>query len=170
MFCTQCGTQLGPNAKFCSKCGVATRGEASATLAPATSKTTTTTPQHVTDTVVHGTKWLTVWIYFYLPVSGVLVLLRSLGLSPLGVIMGVPYAIFHFVVAYGLHYRRLWAWERNWVLIIINFALTLISTLTHEGSGGTGYLVGQLIGGLIFLIIFIWPNYVYWKKRRGLFS
>lgn len=167
MFCTQCGTQLVPNAKFCSKCGVATSGEPSAIRATVAPKTTTATPAHVIDTAMLGTKWLEVWIYFYLPVSGVLVLLTSFGLSPLGVIMGVPYAIFHFVVAYGLYYRRLWAWERNWVLIIINFIVTLISTQTHGGGGGTGYLVGQIIGGLIF---FIWPNYVYWKKRRGLFS
>lgn len=170
MFCTQCGTQLETNAKFCTKCGQPASGD----LAPEVSVNSTRTALpgviHVADTKPLGTKWLKFWSYCSLPVGGVLGLLMSLGVPALGIIM-IPMAILQFVVAYGLHYRKLWAWQWNWVLVIITFLSMLIPAPIPGSHGGGADLVIQFMIKLILAsLIWMWPNHVYWKKRRALFT
>lgn len=122
------------------------------------------------DPAVLGTKWLKFWNYFSLPVGGVLGLLMSLDLPAIGIIMA-PLAILQFVVAYGLHYRKLWAWQWNWVLVIITYIGMLIPAPIPGSHGGTAGLAVQFVIRLILgSLIFLWPNHVYWKKRKELFS
>ncbi|MBM3273182.1 zinc ribbon domain-containing protein [Candidatus Kaiserbacteria bacterium] len=170
MFCSQCGTQLVLNAKFCSKCGLPISEEPSTVGQFSALKQPAATPAQVRDPATLGTKWLKFWNYFSLPVGGVFGLLMSLGLPALGIIM-VPLAILQFVVAYGLHHRKLWAWQWNWALVAITYISMLIPTPTPGSHGGTADLVVQFVIKLILgSLIWMWPNYVYWKKRKGLFS
>jgi len=82
----------------------------------------------------------------------------------------VPGSILQFVVAYGLHHRRLWAWKWNWVIIIIEYITGTIPILTPNIES-YAKLVARLFFKAIFLgLIWMWPNYVYWKKRKVLFS
>lgn len=170
MFCSQCGTQLVLNARFCSKCGFPTNKEPPTLGQFSASKQPAVTPTQVRGPVEIGTKWLSFWSYFSLPVGGVLGLLMSLGLPALGIIM-VPLAILQFVVAYGLHHRKLWAWQWNWALVAITYISMPIPTPTPGSHGGTADLLVQFVIKLIMAsLIWMWPNYVYWKKRKGLFS
>ncbi len=170
MFCSQCGTQLVSNAKFCSKCGLPIGTEPSSVVEVPSTKPLTAAPEQVRDPSTLGSKWLKFWNYFSLPVGGLLGLLMSLGLPALGIIM-VPLAFLQFAVAYGLHYRKLWAWQWNWGLVVITYINMLIPTPTPGSHGGAAELVVQFVIKLILgSLIWMWPNYVYWKKRKGLFS
>jgi predicted amidophosphoribosyltransferase len=170
MYCPECGAQLTNSPKFCSTCGHAITGSA-ALARQVTVNPPPQTPVHAgVATPSLGTKWLKFWNYFSLPVGGVLGLLMSLGLPALAIIM-VPISILQFVVAFGLHHRRLWAWQWNWVLIVITYISMAIPTPTPGAHSGGAELVFEFVikvvlGGLIWM----WPNHVYWKKRRALFA
>lgn len=168
MYCPECGAQLINNPKFCSSCGHALNGN------DAQADQITVTPSQ--EMPVHtgvvaptlGTKWLKFWNYFSLPVGGVLGLLMSVGVPALGIIM-VPISILQFVVAYGLHRRRLWAWQWNWVLIIITY-ISMAIPIPGVHGGGAELVVQFVIKAVLGWLIWMWPNKVYWKKRRALFS
>lgn len=165
MYCPECGAQLINNPKFCSNCGHAIAGND----APADQISVSPSqeaPIHADVAASSlGTKWLKFWNYFSLPVGGVLGLLMSLGVPALGIIM-VPISILQFVVAYGLHHRKIWAWQWNWVLIVITYISMAIPTPSGEADLVAQFVIKAVLGGLIWM----WPNHVYWKKRRALFS
>ena len=170
MHCPECGAQLTNNPKLCSNCGQTINGNGT----PAGQVTVIPSPETDFHTSIAssslGTKWLKFWNYFSLPAGGILGLLMVLSLPVFGIIF-VPIAILQLVVAYGLHYRRLWAWRWNWVLIVITYIGMAIPKPTLGVYGNGVYWVSQFVsvtvlGGLIWM----WPNYVYWKKRRALFS
>jgi len=117
-----------------------------------------------------GTKGLKFWNYFSLPVGGVLAVLMSIGMPSLVNIL-VPLAVLYFVVAYGLHYRKFWAWQWNWVVVVITYISMLILISTSGSYDVSANLMAQFVFKLILGgLIWIWPNYVYWRKRRLLFS
>lgn len=171
MFCSYCGTQLVPNARFCSKCGVPISKKPSTVDQFSVSKQQVAIPAQVRDPTTLGTKWLKFWNYFALPFGGVVGLLMTVSSPVLGIIM-IPFAILQFVVVYGLHQRKLWAWQMNWALVVITYIYIIsIAITTLQSHGGTAdlvvhFLIGLILGGLIWMC----PNYVYWKKRKGLFS
>jgi len=174
MFCSQCGTQLASNARFCSKCGLPISEEPSTVGQFSASKQPAAAPEQVCDPSALGTKWLKFYNYFSLPVGGILLLLlgvlMSVRLPALGIIIALL-AILQFVVAYGLHHRKLWAWQWNWALVIITYVELLIPIPKSESHGGTADLVPQFVIRLIVAsLIWMWPNYVYWRKRKTLFS
>ncbi len=168
MFCSQCGSSLDLNASFCSKCGLPINKAPSPVGQFSSLEQPATTPAQVHDVTALGTMWLELWNYVALPLGGVYNLL----MTPAHGIILVPLAILQFAVAYGLYHRKPWAWRWNWVLLVIayiNISIYL-PVPTHGPYGGTVDLVVQfvpqlLLGGLIWM----WPNYVYWKKRKGLF-
>jgi hypothetical protein len=166
MFCTQCGVVLVPNAKFCSHCGQSIDAIAPPVGAVAVEKASEAAPADISSETQLGTKWLKFWNYFSLPVGGVLGLLMTLGIPAFGIIM-VPLAVLQFVVAYGLHHRRLWAWKWNWALIVLSY-LSALNPTAADGSANLveHFVIVLILGGLIWM----WPNYVYWTKRKRLFS
>ena len=117
MYCSTCGTQLAPTAKFFSKCGQAADGNVTSVADTTAGNTPATLPE---ATAALGTNWLKFWNYFSLPVGGVLALLMSLGVPAFGIIM-IPIAVLQFAVAYGLHNRKIWAWQWNWVVIVLTW-------------------------------------------------
>jgi len=170
MYCQECGAQLINKPKFCASCGHAINGND----APANQISMIVSHETPVHTGIAasalGVKWLKFWNYFILPVGGILGLFTSLVVPGLGIAM-IPIAILQFVVAYGLHHRRLWAWQWNWVLIIITYIGMSIPTPTpsvnsSEADMAALFVMNAIIAGLIWM----WPNHVYWKKRRTLFS
>jgi hypothetical protein len=116
-----------------------------------------------------GTKWLTFCIVG-LPVGGVLGLLMSITAPLVGIIV-MPVSVLQLVVAYGLHRRKLWAWRWNWILILVSYLAMSMPTpsVGSSGSGGellTLFILKLILGGLIW----IWPNFIYWRKRKVLFN
>jgi hypothetical protein len=178
MYCPECGVQLENNPKFCPNCGHSITGN----VAPAPQVTVNPPPDTPVPAAVVspslGTKWLKFYTYFSLPVGGVLELLQSLD-SPLVVIV-FPISILQFVLAYGLHHRRLWAWQWNWVVIALHSLgyLGFIAETAEKLSAAYSHVAYQewqilnivVLVGLILGLIWVWANYVYWKKRRILFS
>jgi len=72
-------------------------------------------------------------------------------------------------VIYGLHRRKLWAWQWNWIVISIAYVGMLVPMFPNTSSIGDMFMqfvVRLFVGSLIWM----WPNYVYWKKRKNLFS
>ena len=116
-----------------------------------------------------GTKWLMFWNYFSLPVGGIVGLLAALSMPDMSIIL-VPLSILQFVVAYGLHHRRMWAWKWNWVLIAISlFSASIPPPATGSHDGGAEVAALFLVKFAIFSLVFLWPNIIYWKKRKVLF-
>jgi hypothetical protein len=168
IFCPQCDTQLVSNAKFCPRCGLSTEGAPTPKGAAITTTSSPLEPTHVGDTKILGTKWLKFWNYFSLPVGSVLGLLMSLGMST-SIIM-VPMSILDFVVACGLHYRKLWAWKWNWVIIVISYISLIIPTPAPWSQGDADLVLQFVTKFVVGSLFWMWPNYVYWQKRKGLFT
>ena len=166
MYCPECGAQLINNPKFCSNCGHAINGNG-APAGQVTVNPSTDAPVHTgVATSSLGTKWLRFWNYFSLPVGGVLGLLMSLGVPALGIIM-VPIALLQFAVVYGLHKRKIWAWQWNWVVIVLTwFSGVIPNSFGSSADFWAKFIILVPVSGLVWM----WPNYVYWKKRRSLFS
>jgi rRNA maturation endonuclease Nob1 len=119
-----------------------------------------------------GTKWLSFWNYYSLPVGGVLGILMSIGTPAIAIIM-VPISILQIVTAIGLHYRKNWAWQANWVVILVCWLLNATSSNIHQliQNGATRQLFFVFALLMLFqAVVWIWPNYVYWNKRKHLFS
>ena len=175
MYCSECGTQLAPTAKFCSKCGSAI----SKTFPPinevVAEQTIKVSPGGLVSPRALGSKWVKCWTYFSLPVGGVIGLLfgasvMSLKMPLLGIIM-ISMGIFQFIVAYGLPHRKLRAWQCNWIIVLIALLSMIIPIPTSSSHGGTANLIGQFIIRLLLAVLIWWmPNRLYWKRRRVLFS
>ena len=127
----------------------------------------------LTDT---PTAWLKFWTYIRLP-AGLLVGLVKLTDTHFGsefeslvtVVISVP--LFALVIAtiVGLHRRRLWGWRLNWVVLFTEAVLYPLTRLRDSLNGPE--LLGFLFGGwLVIGLIWVWPNYIYFKKRRALFN
>lgn len=114
------------------------------------------------------TRWLRFYIYLRLFQSGFpIFLFIIMGSSGIGLTEGIVIAMIAIpfslvaVVAFGLGRRKLWAWQANWILMALDvlgfkFFITPIDAM----------LVAVIALGLVWF----WPNYVYFKKRRALFS
>lgn len=175
MFCSQCEAPLEPSVQFCANCGLQARKETSSIDTLAIIQSTTAVPAPIVDPAKLGTKWLVFWNDLALPVGGILGLLMSFGTPPLGITRIAIYklgiiaiSILNLVVAYGLWRRKLWAWQWNWNLIFIAYA-NIVIKLSQPSPGCNRailFFVALILGGLCWM----WPNYVYWKKRRVLFS
>ena len=172
MFCSQCGTNLEVNAKFCSKCGHPTvENHAPKFQETVTGTISTAVPPTTEYPKQIGTKWLKFWNYISLPIGGILNLffgyLMLLNFPIVGIIM-IAIAIIQFAVVYGLHYRKLWAWQWNWVVIGVAYLGMLIPILPN-GSDSDNVVMQFMVRLVVGSLIWMWPNYVYWNKRKILF-
>lgn len=170
MHCSECGAQLINNPKFCSNCGHAINDNAAKTD-PSHCENMLPAPQVHTSaaTASLGTKWLKFWNYFCLPFGGILGLLLGLLIlfkAPVFGFIMISISYFQLVVADGLHRKKLWAWRWNWVLIISTYISMAIPSPRYGTHSKEEVIIVTILGGLIWM----WPNYVYWKKRIALFS
>lgn len=110
-------------------------------------------------------KWLNFYTYFRLPAGVVLGLIQAFVIGESKVIfLSIILSLLPIFVFIGLRNRRLWGWKLNWVLLGLE-ALAFPLQLEQVDSISL-YLV------FIVLICLVWvlPNYIYFKKRRHLFS
>jgi hypothetical protein len=118
------------------------------------------------EPIAPGTKWLKFWNYFTLPIGGILCIVLAFALSiPAFVFLWLSW--WHFYLAYGLYRRRVWAWQANWVMILATWVGGSIPY--HFGTMldfSAQFVITFLLAGAIWML----PNYVYWMKRRVLFS
>jgi len=135
--------------------------------------------QNIGNTEILGTKYLKFWTYFSLPVGGIMGLLAGFGMeiqdmfSVLILLYQDTCSIINFFVAYGLHYRKLWAWKWNWIIVVmtpINIAMFTPLPLFPSKNDSEAYLIAIFLGRAASAIILFWLEYVYWKKRRILFA
>jgi hypothetical protein len=92
--------------------------------------------------------------------------------------------IYSFVISVGigLNKKKLWAWKANWAIIIGEPLMLALSTLIFalnkipERVSPEEQLNYFIIWLGYFIVMFgilsllwIWPNYIYFKKRRALF-
>ncbi len=90
-------------------------------------------------------------VYFRVPfISGILSIIFTIF-----IIMG----IFLFI---GLHLRKLWGWKLNWYFLSIEILFGVFSKFE-----GKAQFIGLLLGGILIWFI---PNYIYFFKRKSLFS
>ena len=117
------------------------------------------------------TSWLSFYAYAYLPFN----IIASIALTSdqhfgqrgttdtagfiLYFVFIIAIAVFKGFIVYGLHKRRLWAWTLNWVVLC---SIVLLGPIGR----GANYFVVFLSLGLVFFL----PNFIYFKKRRSLFS
>jgi|GEM_PF-2186820 len=114
------------------------------------------------------TGWLEFYNYWLIP-GGIFF---NLIIAPLTIqieypgvmfIFGLIWSILLAFLLYGLHKRRLWGWKLNWVVLVIG---VLLNSLEYYTMGVIFYFVVLILGVLIWVL----PNYVYFKKRRHLFT
>ena len=118
--------------------------------------------------------WLLFWNYLLLPSAAIAFYLIGTGLASepgkMHPVFGIWCALF-CVTMYGLHCRASWVWTLNW-LSVFSFTLIMPSSIWldsfHKPNSDPAFVMG-----LVFLfgaLVWFWPNFVYWKKRRCLFS
>lgn len=114
-----------------------------------------------------GTKWLRCWIYGSLPLGGFLsliypILIAPPSLSTVESAIWIAWAPFAFILAFGLHKRKLWAWKINWIAVVLGYITYLFPASPHPG---VEFVIRLVLASLIWM----WPNWIYWRKRKHLF-
>ena len=166
MYCSECGIHLPTGAKFCPQCGHSAEVNVVSPAQTAEDETRPRVSEAPAVTTALGTKWLKFWNYFSLPVGAVLGLLMALATPDVGILIAAV-ASLQIAVAFGLHYRQIWAWQWNWVIIVLTW---LSAAVPMSAEGPNDFWGKSLIGLLLGAVIWMWPNSVYWKKRKSLFT
>jgi hypothetical protein len=144
-----------------------------------------------TDSRELGTRWLKFWSYVGLPVVTIVAFLVSLDL-PRFRYENVPIAVLCLAVALGIHKRKLWAWQWNWLALALVYVAMLVPIPIRDFHGSFPDFVAQgakellstrwtrdsfgdlllpfAIRLILASLVWLWPNWVYWKKRVALFS
>lgn len=117
-----------------------------------------------------GCKWLYFWNYFSLP-FGLLTEVVVMFAGGLLLIICLISAILHAFVIYGLHKRKLWAWKWNWLVVAMSYIVLIIPTQVPGSNLDSGALMAQCVAkSILGALLWVWPNYVYWTKRKCLFD
>ena len=164
MYCSECGIHLPTGAKFCPQCGHSAQVNVVSPAQTTEDETRPRVSKAPAVTTALGTKWLKFWNYFSLPVGGVVGFWVAVMTSN---VLLIPLAALQLAVAFGLHDRKKWAWDWNWVVIVFTWLSAAVPILTETPDD---FLRQFLIGLLLAGVIWMWPNYVYWTKRRSLFT
>lgn len=124
-------------------------------------------------------KWLKLWNYFILPLLCVIHFYSIITISNLlSSIINAIFIIVYLVIIFGLHHRRIVAWRINLIVLFIQYfngvfyavsSKTYYERLLGIESNFTQNFIKQIPTALIFAAIWLLPQYIYWKKRKGLF-
>ena len=119
----------------------------------------------------HPLNWCNFWIYGVLPFHffGGIALLYYLpsGLKSSGYYLGSFFLLLAAgALVIGLHERRQWAWTLNGNYIVINSIIILISQSGTILNGAIEIITATIVHAIIWL----WPNHVYWLKRKYIFN
>ena len=104
--------------------------------------------------------WFNFYVYFRLPVGIVLSFLFLFFGGPIASLSVINIAI-GVTLFWGLKERKLWAYEMNFVILIFD---ALVLSLGKSSNAG-----GFVIFFAIFALVWLLPNWIYFKKRKYLF-
>jgi lysylphosphatidylglycerol synthetase-like protein (DUF2156 family) len=122
------------------------------------------------------TRWLSVYVLllFLSSLGAVDMAAHAIVINPVIFAVAVVFSAFLALTAFGLLRRRRWGWVANWVLLgflgiatIAEFSAWLVFALLMKVANMAYAMV------LLFLVFgagFLWPNYVYFRKRGQLFT
>lgn len=113
-----------------------------------------------------GLKWMYWWIYVTLPMGGLLGIMLSVN-QPLSAAIMFPLSLFHIAVASGLHKKQYWAWRWNWLLVVVTW---LEISLPYRASDFGAFLFNYPFLMTASSLLWLWPNYIYWNRRKHLFN
>ena len=179
-YCSMCGSQCSESVKYCEKCGH-----------PFYTVQSTPEPQRISvDSTVHKDlteatddfqpstetlwqykqktpqiQWLKFWTYFRLP-FGLLTNIASLSALPSSAMVIFSAMIVAAIV--GLHFRKLWGWKLNRVVLILECIFHPLSRT--ENISETELLGFLFVGWIVLGLAWGLPNFIYFKKRRFLFK
>jgi hypothetical protein len=119
-----------------------------------------------------STRWLIFWNFIRLPltmigiwINALIILFNGKIYETIGMIL---FGVFYYYAFIGLLRKKIWGWRLNIVLLFLEPTLFIIAQIDqYEWAGLPEYVVY-----LSLFVIFFWvlPNYIYFKKRRELFS
>ena len=191
LFCPHCGTQrLAENDLYCRHCGnpysipgsespkPSKQEQHAAALEPSVAELTEIGHGEKTSATGNArdlkTNWLDFWIYVHLPLEVLIGLWTALS-SPRSaealfgiIIIEIPLVGMAISLIVGLRKRKLAAWQLNFLWIVLDVAAMANGRLdegpaTDKLTAFVGYL---LLYGLFWGL----PNYIYFQKRRVLFT
>ena len=134
----------------------------------------------IVNALTYKTAWLSFWIFklifgtflgFIFNITDVLEHRPAFATNIVIYVLIICIIIYAFVisVAIGLIKKRIWAWKANWAIIIGEPLILALEKTPKDAS--TEHQLAYLLGSFGFLaLVWIWPNYIYFKKRRSLFS
>ena len=116
-------------------------------------------------------RWLKFYTYFRLPLVLIFTIISTgaylqLPIDEMARVIFIAvtaiFAILIILVFIGLHKKRLWGWKLNWVFISFEIVLSAFG----RAEDGVTFGIFLSIAALIWFL----PNYIYFNKRRLLFS
>lgn len=113
-----------------------------------------------------GLKWFYFWTYVNLPVSAISGIILSVNV-PIVAALSFPLSILEIAIASGLHRRTYWAWRLNWVAV---YSRWLLMAVPFTAKSQKEFLILYPLFLLLTSALWLWPNIIYWKKRRLLFE
>ena len=162
--------------KFCPNCAekIVLKAETSskAENEPETPAVTENAAATAERAATPGMAWYWLWTHIILPLNSLGLLAMSFS-GPYVWVISIPLAIGVFGVAYGLHEKRRWAWRANWVFVVTysfsGLGRLITGTASSQSESETELTIGLatrlILGALLFL-----AQYVYWRKRKHLFT
>lgn len=127
---------------------------------------------HSKNEIATQIKWLLYWTYFQLPLGSLILLLAYIKTpTVISMVISFPIIFLQCAVIYGIHHRKLWAWKWNWTLILfVSFTAIFNPANPFVNKSGMGFEFELMLRIVVFALFWLWPNYVYWNKRKHLFS
>lgn len=172
--CHKCQTQLADDVEICT-CGAWFRVGTRQGLSGNNPAGLETAPNAASVKSPIGIKWLIYWAYIHLPFTGIIGV--GIGLFLVNQIAWLGFIVIAICAPYlaasiGIYKRKAWGWWLNWLTIALNSVNGLVPN-SYETIGDpiTSQVAGEFAVRLFFvLIIWILPNFIYWRKRRHLFT
>jgi len=115
-------------------------------------------------------RWLKFYVNFRIPFAIFITLINVLDPPPYYIsdekdlfrIIGLGIILIYLVLFWGLYKRKLWGWKFNWSFIFVEPLLGPFGVVSNPIL-----LFIYITGGII---LYSFPNYIYFKKRKHLFS
>lgn len=116
-----------------------------------------------------GITWLYLWTYLVLPSLVIEAIVKAFEAKHTVTLFGVV-AITAIILIFGLHKRKCWSWQLNWIVITYLYIKMIFPNQTPGKPQDEGALLATALYCIIVAApLWLWPNYVYWKKRKCLF-
>ncbi len=120
--------------------------------------------------------FLKFYIYVRMPLS-IIRLLAEIVMNGFNSLYFLDFVVFsvYIIACIGLHKRLYWGYKLNKVFLIINtlypiFCVLIVAYIADFVGKNVYTIIGQYIGVFIGQLIWNIPSYIYFEKRRNLFT